>query len=597
MKNSILFIICISFFALLLPAEALKISNDHKCVKLGVLTSPAPIKIGSEFDLKLQAVVKSETGVETDRLKVYLADRLISEANDFQVEAVNNPEKPNLYRVSFDKNSVMVNNEDELKIRLNLLESDSRSVLTSRAKKIRIGEKKKFVALDDFSFAPKLVKLRARVIDAKSEKEIKASVGQAPIKFKVTIEHDPDYVGAETLKSFSARDSVLLNNLRVYKYAVDGSKLDVTNEFKFKLFKDSSNKFAEFDTLLSHFVSQSMTIKDFEVYKFAIDLRPYFDEVIKQYPRNARLKANSVISFKAMKAEIANLNLNAKEIIFTLDSSEEKARYISDEVVLNADYDKDKYKVKEIRSFKTNLNDYKNFALKPLKSSLLGLSSGKAVKFSVLQDSSEIKLDDGKLSIPLFMKLKQKRNFFIKNKELYNNTLVKKLNLDFALVFKAENGLDYLIRSDIEKNVSLKFIDSPKFRKADKASADLVATEGSNPYLDLKFKYSNTVDKTTDPMNLHLILADSNSVAIPDAICSYENFSQLTSNSKGSFSEKVGSAKCPAAFVSGLKQASKIKLVLERDSEYIKALKLDPQNYPILLEKDFMVLTINKNVK
>ncbi len=593
MKNSILFLICVSISAWFLPAEALKISSDHKFVKLGILTSPAPIKIGSEFDLKLQAILSSETGVETDRLKVYLADRLISEATDFQVEAVDNPEKPNLYRVSFDKSSVMVNTEEELKIRLDLLEADSRSVLTSREKKIRIGEKKKFVALDDFSFAPKLVKLRARVIDAKNDKEINASVGHAPVKFKITIEHDPDYVAAETLKSFSAGDSVLLNNLRVYRYSVDGSKLDVTNEFKFKLLKDSSNKFAEFETLLSQFVSQPMTIKDFEVYKFAIDLRPYFDEVIKEYPRNARLKANSVISFKAMKAEITNLSLNVNEIIFTLDSGEEKARYISDELILNADYDKDKYKIKKIRSFKTNLNDYKNFALKPLESSLLGLSSGKSVKFSVLQDSSEINLDDGKLSIPLFLKLKQKRNFFVKNKELYNNTLVKKLNLDFALVFKAENGLDYLIRSDLEKNVSLKFIDSPKFRKVDKASADLVSQEEGKQFLDLKFKYSNTVDKATDPMDLHMILVDANSVAIPGAVCTYDNFSQLSSNSKGTFSEKVSSSKCTEAFISSLSKASKLKLILERDSGYIKALKLDPQNYPIILEKDSMILNIN----
>ena len=94
--------------------------------------------------MKLQAVLKSETGVETDRLKIYLDERLISEPADFQIEAVENPKKPNLFRVSFEKNDVVVNNEDELKLRLDLLEENSRSVLTSKTKKIRIGEKKKF---------------------------------------------------------------------------------------------------------------------------------------------------------------------------------------------------------------------------------------------------------------------------------------------------------------------------------------------------------------------------------------------------------------------------------------------------------------------
>lgn len=596
MKGSKIFLICISAFALLLPVKALKISNDYKFIKLGILTKPAPIKIGTKFDLKLQAILKSETEVESSRLKLYLGDRLISEATEFKLESMDNPEKPNLYKVSFHKSSVVVNNEDELNIRLDLLQANSSSVLASRTKKIRLDEKKKF-ALDDFSFAPSLVKLRARVIDAENYKEVNANVGQAPIKFKVTIEHDPDYISAETLNNFREKDSVLLNNLRVFKYTVDGSKLDLTNEFKFKLLKDSSNKFAEFDTLLSHFVSQSLTVKDFEVYKFVIDLRPYFDEYIKEYPRNARLKANSLISFKAMKAEITNLGLNLNEIIFSLGSGKKKDSYISDELVINADYDNEKYKVKQIRSFKTNLDGYKNFALKPLKSSLLGLNSGKSVKFFVVQDSSMISLDEGKLRIPLFLKLKQKRNFFIKNREFYNNTLLKKLNLDFALVFKAENGLDYLIRSDLEKNVSLKFIDSPKFRKADKASADLVASEGPSPFLDLRFRYSNTVDKTTDPLDLFLTLLDNNSLAIPDAVCTFDNFSKLANSSKGTFSEKINSSKCPVTFISSLKQASKIKLVLKRDSGYIKGLKLDPQNYPTLLEKDSIILSINKNPK
>ena len=524
MKKSILFLVAFAIFSFLLPVNALKISNDHRLVKLGLLTNPAPIKIGSDFNLKLQAVLKSESGVETDRLKIYLDERLISEPADFHIEAVNNPKKPNLFRVSFEKGSVTVNNEDELKLRLDLLEKNSRSVLTSKTKKIRIGEKKKFLALDDFSFAPKLVKLRARVIDSKSKKEIKANVSSDPIKFKISIEHDPDYIPAHSLSDFSAENSALLNHLRVFKYQVDGSKLDVTNEFNFDLVKDSSNKFAEFDTLLSHFVSQSMTVKDFEVYKFVIDLRPYFDEIIKEYPRNARLKANSIVSFKAMKAEVTNLNLDVDEIVFTLDADEEKARYLSDEINLVANYDKGKYKVKELRSFKTNLNDYKNFALKPLENSLLGLSSGKTVKFSVLQDRSEISLEDGEMKIPLFIRLKQKRNFFIKNKELYNNTLVKKLNLDFAIVFKAKDQLDYLIRSDLEKNVSLKFIDSPKFRKVEKSSATLVKAQGAKSFIDLKFKYSNTVDKETDAMNLHLSLLDSQSVAIPNLSCSFKGF-------------------------------------------------------------------------
>ena len=86
---------------------------------------------------------------------------------------------------------------------------------------------------------------------------------------------------------------------------------------------------------------------------------------LRKYPRNARLKANSIVSFKAMKAEITNLNLDVDEIVFTLDADEEKARYLSDEINLVANYDRGKYKVKAIRSFKTNLNDYKNFALKP----------------------------------------------------------------------------------------------------------------------------------------------------------------------------------------------------------------------------------------
>ena len=105
-------------------------------------------------------------------------------------------------------------------------------------------------------------------------------------------------------------------------------------------------------------------------------------------------------------------------------------------------------------------------------------------------------------------------------------------------------------------NVSLKFIDSPKFRKAEKSSANLVKAEGAKSFIDLKFKYSNTVDKETDPMDLHISLLNSQSLAITNLTCSFENFSQLSNSSKGSFAEKLDMSNCPADFVTALDKAA-----------------------------------------
>ena len=579
----------------LLPLQAASTKLQHKWLRIGILTNPGEIKIGEDFDLKVQAILKSETGFAAERIKVFLGDRVISEASDFSIEKVDNPDKPNLARISFDKSALVVNNEEELKLKLVLTESATNAnSLTARFKKLQLLGDKKLLALDDFSFAPKLIKLRTRVIDAKSGSQIPAKVAHTPIRFKLSFEHDPKYIPAEDLESFKASKSILLRNLRVYRFTVDGLKEDITEEFKFDLVKDSSNKFAEFDTMLTHFHSQEFTIKDFEVYRFSIDTRHFFEEKVQDYPKNAKLNDSSIISFKAKKSEITDLSLNNNEIVMSYDPDMDRGVYLSEELFLNANYDKEKFKVKEIRSFKTNLNDYKNFALKPIQKSAFSLNSGRNVKFSILQDFDSIVLKDGIHKLPFYIKLKKRRNFFLKNKEFSDYTVIKKLNIDFALVFKSDNGLDYLIRDELDKNISLKFIDSPKFRKAEKASAELV-NAGDSKFIDLRFKYSNTVDKETDPLYLKISLLNAASEPIPSASCSFDNFSNLSISAKASFSKKLDTKNCNAKFLESMITAAKLELSLERDPSYVQNLKLDPQQYPKLLEKDGLILDIKKD--
>ena len=92
----------------LLPLQAASTKLQHKWLRIGILTNPGEIKIGEDFDLKVQAILKSETGFAAERIKVFLGDRVISEASDFSIEKVDNPDKPNLARISFDKSALVV---------------------------------------------------------------------------------------------------------------------------------------------------------------------------------------------------------------------------------------------------------------------------------------------------------------------------------------------------------------------------------------------------------------------------------------------------------------------------------------------------------
>ena len=111
----------------------------------------------------------------------------------------------------------------------------------------------------------------------------------------------------------------------------------------------------------------------------------------------------------------------------------------------------------------------------------------------------------------------------------------------------------------------------------------------------MRFKYSNTVDKETDPLDLKISLLNAASEPIPSASCSFDNFSNLSISAKASFSKKLDTKNCNAKFLESMITAAKLELSLERDPSYVQNLKLDPQQYPKLLEKDGLILDIKKD--
>jgi hypothetical protein len=259
---------------------------------------------------------------------------------------------------------------------------------------------------------------------------------------------------------------------------------------------------------------------------------------------------------------------------------------ISDLVNLSSAYD-DALNLTTISAFAFNTKALENHPLADLANLKLRINPSLKTSLDLVYELDNITLNASEIQIPVQLKLNKTKGFFVKNRDLMNFGEAKVLDLPFAVILKNSVGVDNDLRGRFHQALILKFIDSPHF--IDKQSATVKLVKNSlNPSLALKFKYNNSADRSTDPLDLVINLLDSNLNKI--ATAKFENFSTLTKKANGIFQKTLTNAELGEAFFVNASAAAKVELELHRDQDYLNRLALDTTQYPALNEVDTLLL-------
>lgn len=573
----------------------------HKFLKLDVLPSNKAPKADDKFDVILEGVLRSDSGFQKERLRVFLDDTLISSTEDFMIQTL---AKDNRIRFTFAKSDLSYKAKAANLIKVKFLDTElAGNVLAEREIPVFFKPRDTFEtspAFGGFFDTQKIVALKVEIYDdaasqltaiesseiySKLNKSLKVSSDKK--KFLLTFEHDPQYIQGESESTFSEKNSVLLNNLKIFSTDANGKRTNVTSKFSFKLKANSTNKFADFSTLVTQFTTVGLAYPDIQTLEFVVDVEDYLKKINVFFPQDAQTRSEKIIKIGAAQTLLNTVNINKNTIVFYEDTTANQFSVISDPINLSSSYDAAALNLTTVSAFVFNTKEIENHPLADLANLKLSINPTQKTSLSLVYELENIVVNASEIQIPLKLKLNKTKGFFVKNRNLMNFGETKILDLPFALIVKNSAGVDNDLRGRFNQALIFKFIDSPHF--IDKASATVKLNKNPlNPSLALKFNYNNSADSSTDPLDLVINLLDASSNKV--ATAKFENFSTLTKKASGVFQKTLSNAELGEAFFTNASAATKVQLELHRDQDYLNRLALDPAQYPVLNEVDTLLL-------
>ncbi len=575
-------------------------SLKHKFLKLDVLPSNKAPKADDKFDVVLEGVLRSDSGFQKERLRVFLDDSLISSPEDFIIQTL---AKDNRVRFTFAKSNLSYKDKAANLIKIKFLDTElAANVLAEREIPVFFKPRDTFEtspAFAGFFDTQKIVALKVELYDddASQLTSIEAAeihsglnkflkVSSDKKKFLLTFEHDPQYIQGESESTFSEKNSVLLNNLKIFSTDANGKRTNVTSKFSFKLKANSTHKFADFSTLITQFTTVGLAYPDIQTLEFIVDVEDYLKKINVFFPQDAQTRSEKIIKISAIQIPLSTINIDKNTIVFYEDTTANQFSVISDPINLSSSYNT-ALNLTTVSAFVFNTKALENHPLADLPNLRLSINSSQKTSLDLVYELDNIVVNDSDIQIPVRLKLNKAKGFFVKNRDLMNFGELKTLDLPFALVVKNSVGVDNDLRGRFNQALILKFIDSPRF--IDKASAIVKLYKNPlNPSLTLKFDYNNSADSSSDPLDLVINLLDATSNKIASA--RIENFSTLTKKASGVFQKTLTNAELGEAFFVNASAATKVQLELHRDQDYLNRLALDAAQYPVLNEVDTLLL-------
>jgi len=594
-KSLFLYLLVLTFFfnsAVLAESSIKDEIIKHRFTKLAVLPSSNNLKDDDTFNLVLESVLRSDSGFQKERIQVFLDDVLISSSADFLLEST---ERTNRVKITFLKSDLVYKTAKPNLLKIKFIDTlNTANVLAEREVPVFFKPREVFdnsPAFAGFFDTQPIVKLKVEALNDDNgtidSKNLKVSTDKR--KFLLSFEHDPNYIPAEFEETFSEKNSILLNNLKVFSVDANGKRTNVSSRFSFKLKANSSHKFANFQTLLTQFTTTGVAFPGIQTLEFIVDVKDYLKKINVFFPEDAKTRSERVIRFNAEPVTLTNLSTDKNTIVFYEDLSTNEFSMQSDIFTIKANYDASALSLISPAAFVFNTKNIERHPISDLANLKLILGQNRKVALDVIYDLEDITVLDGDVNIPLRLIIDKPKGFFVKNPDLMNFTETKALDLPFALIAKNTTGVDNDLRGRLNSSLILKFIDSPRF--IEKASAAVKVNRNlENPSLSLKFNYNNSAAASIDPLDLVISLLDSSNNRI--ASVKLENISNITRKANAVYEKTLTTADLGTNFFTALPSAAKVQLELQRDLDYLNRLNLDSALYPALNEVDSLVVDL-----
>ncbi len=465
------FLLLIVFFALLPWQLSCGATTGHSITSLNIKTSPATPVVGEAVDtLTIKFNLLAQSGIDASRIKIFFGNgtsAFATSARDFTITPnINHPDTRAAvtYRtegVTFSETSTKVkvaycltsfNCSDPLTT-ASINKAANGSSTGGSGSGSTGGGTNGSTSNGSVTQVPHVFYLD---IDEVTNGD-SGVVSLEPKQFRLTIEHDKNYLDAVTEDSFNADTNPILSNLIITSTnTYTAEKTKVTDDYSFSLDAASIESTARAGFLITTYISDSKIIKTGQKLKFNVNLeKNFFEKFDINVTNGAIVKDHAFITIKPLTGTMSNIAIDPSSISFSNNGkSKGKTNYVSETVNINADLDSDDTAstVSSVDFFRLNTNNQK---IKPK----LSINSNKVLNIKPsLSSEANVTTNSGvsSVTIPVNLGASAKESVLVKQ-GFNDSSKTKTLKIPLTLTTNTINGLDLIFTGTLNSPVDTSF--------------------------------------------------------------------------------------------------------------------------------------------
>ncbi len=284
-------------------------------------------------------------------------------------------------------------------------------------------------------------------------------VSLEPKQFRLTVEHDKNYLDTVTDENFNPDTNPILSNLVITSTNIyTGEKTKVTDDYIFDLETASITSTNRAGYLITEYISNSKIIKNGQKLKFNINLATkYFDKFDIKTPNGAVLRDSATINIEPLTGTMSSIEIDPSSISFSnTGKSHGKSNYSSETVNISADLNSDDAAstVSDVEFFRLNASKNK------IKSKL-SINSKKVLNISPSLTSSNggsisNNGSSSSITLPVTLATAGKEKTIIK--QGFNDpSKAKTLKIPMTITTNTVNGLDLIFTGTLDSTVDTHF--------------------------------------------------------------------------------------------------------------------------------------------
>ena len=141
-------------------------------------------------------------------------------------------------------------------------------------------------------------------------------VSKAPKRFRLTVEHDENYVSFVDKNFFNASKDIVLRNLSIVSEKNE-EKTSLKNILNFSLEKGSITSSQRTGYLITQYISDPITIDETQLLRFKVDLTKYLNRYEVDIPDTVIPISSTKIQIKPIQIDLKNIILSNSSLLFS----------------------------------------------------------------------------------------------------------------------------------------------------------------------------------------------------------------------------------------------------------------------------------------